>query len=349
MNIITFSEKAGVSVATVSRALNPKTSHIVKTETRRRILDLAAELNFVPNPGARVLRGNTRAPIAILLRNKDKIFLSEYYARLLSGIVNTAAEKKQAVHVMAFTPDPTSDFNEQVTAATVGCGGIIYLSEALSAKTLFGLERLHQPFVALSNCLPPGLDALELTFPVFGVEEFRGGCLAMEHLIGLGHKRIALLNGPSNRRDVHERCEGFESSMTQNNLVVRSDWCFNEDFSFESGVAAAERIYPLLNKVTAVACGNDEQAMGLIRGLASKGVSCPREISVTGFDDALWASRHSPSLTTIRQPWMRMAEASVRMVQDLWGKKREERSRADISLYEPELIIRETTASPLTI
>ncbi|WFB36475.1 LacI family DNA-binding transcriptional regulator [Kiritimatiellota bacterium B12222] len=346
MNIVTFSEKAGVSVATVSRALNPKTAHIVKPETRRRIQDLAAQLHFTPHPGARILRGTSMAPIAILLRNKDKIFLSEYYARLMSGMMHAAAERKQVVHAIAFQPDYEEDFNEQLTAATVGCGGIIYLSDTLTARMLIGLERLHQPFVTISSCLPMGVDPSDLTVPVFGTEEKTGGYMVTEHLIELGHQHIAHLNGPANRRDVRDRREGFEAAMADHQRVVRSDWCFNEEFTFESGVAAADYIFPLLEKVTAVVCGNDEQALGLIRGLATKGVSCPERVSVTGFDDALWASRHSPALTTIRQPWLKMADASVRMIHELHLKDGMKKNSRELNLFTPELIVRETTAAP---
>lgn len=107
---------------------------MVKAQTRIRIQALAAELNFVPNPGARVLRGTSQAPLAILLKNRGSIFLSEYYARLLSGILKEASSHKLAVHVVAFTPDPSRGIYEQLTAATVGCGGIVYLSDLLPAE-----------------------------------------------------------------------------------------------------------------------------------------------------------------------------------------------------------------------
>lgn len=344
MNIITFSKKAGVSVATVSRALNPKTAHMVKQETRRRIQDLAAQLNYIPHPGARVLRRSSAAPIAVLLRKKERIFLSEYYAQLLTGIIHASSERGQAVHTISFTPD-SSDFNDQLNTAAVGCGGIIYLSEQLTLRRIIGLDRLRLPFVANAGSLPPGLDIDDLNIPVFGVDNITGGRLVTEHLIALGHKNIALLNGPTSERDAQMRRKGFESVMTEHGLSARSDWCFNEPFTFESGVAAAELIRPLLSEVTAVVCGSDELAMGLIRGLASNGINCPADVSVTGYDDALWAARHSPSVTTIQQPWMKMTNAAVQMVLDMRHGSVEAHPPSSV-LFEPMLIERETTAPP---
>ena len=344
LNIISFAKEAGVSVATVSRALNPKTADKVKEETRRRIQDLAAQLDFIPHPGARALRGSSAAPIAVLLRQKERIFLSEYYAQLLTGIIHASSEQGQAVHTISFTPD-SSDFNDQLNAAAVGCAGIIYLSEPLTLRRIIGLERLRTPFVTNAGSLPPGLDIEDLNIPVFGVDNIKGGRLATEHLISLGHKKIALLNGPTAQRDALKRREGFELAMAENGLATRSDWCLNEPFTFESGVAAAQRIQPLLPEITAVVCGSDELAMGLIRGLAEKGISCPTDISVTGYDDALWAARHSPSVTTIQQPWMKMTNAAVQMLMDL-RQRGTEKKPATSTLFDPKLIERETTAAP---
>ncbi len=343
LNIVSFSKQAGVSVATVSRALNPKTAHMVKEETRRRIQDLAVQLDFIPHPGARMLRGSSLAPIAVLLREKERIFLSEYYAQLLTGIIQASSARGKAVHTISFTPD-SSDFNDQLNAATTGCKGIIYLSEPLTLRRIIGLERLRIPFVANAGSLPPGLDINDLNIPVFGVDNVKGGRLATEHLISLGHRNIALLNGPSAQRDARKRCEGFESAMTEHGLTVRSDWCFNVPFTFESGVEAAQQIQPILSDVTAVVCGSDELAMGLMRGLAAKGIRCPADVSLTGYDDALWAARHSPAVTTIQQPWMKMTDTAVQMIMDLRRTGTEQERTASV-LFEPELIVRETTAA----
>ncbi len=320
--------------------MNPRTAHLVKDDTRARIQGLAAELNFVPHPGARVLRGTARAPVAILLRSKKRIFLSEYYARLLSGIMHFAEEQKQSVHVIGFALDRSSDINDQLTAATVGCGGIIYLAGSLSVREIVSLEKLSQPFVTISSSLPRGLDMSEFDIPVFGVQDFEGGKMVTKHLIDQGHREIALLSGPTNRRDVSERIDGFESAMMESGLAVRAEQQLSEDLSFEGGLAATQYIVSLLDRVTAVVCGSDEQALGLISGFKQAGIKCPEQVSVTGYDDALWASRHSPSLTTIRQPWMELSEAAVSLLhQSASGLDKP----IPPALFVPELIVRETT------
>jgi len=344
LNIITFAKKAGVSVATVSRAMNPKTAHMVKEKTRSEILDLAAKLNFTPHPGARALRKSSAAPIAVLLRRKQDILLSEYYSRLLNGIIHTATAKGTAVHTIIFEAD-SSDFNDQLNAVALGCAGVIYLSDPPSMRALYGLERLHMPFVIVAGSLPVELDSDEVSIPVFEANDFAGSRLATEHLIALGHRNIAILSGPLGQRDAKKRRDGFETAMTDHELVVRSDWCLEAGFAFESGLAKADQIAALLPEVTAVVCGNDELAMGLIRGLSTKGIQCPDDVSVTGYDDALWAGRHAPSVTTVRQPWLKMAESAVQMVVDLRQEGMAERKSRSV-LIEPELVVRETTSSP---
>ena len=345
LNIIKFAHKAGVSVATVSRAMNARTAHLVKPATRQKIQSLAAELKFIPHPGARVLRHTSVPPIAILLRQKDEIFLSEYYARLLAGIIHATKPGKQAVHVIAFSPDG-SDFVDQLNATTVGCGSIIYLSDPLTASMVADLERLHQPFVTISACLPAELDFPEFRVPFFGVDDCAGGAMIADHLISLGHKNIAMLNAPGGEYpDAAQRRKGFEAALAKKRLKVRPEWLLESRFSFESGVSAAPSVAALLPEVTAVVCGNDELAMGLISGLASRGIRCPKDLSVTGYDDALWASRHTPALTTIRQPWVKMAKSAVQMLAQIGRDGGGTRRTPSMRLL-PELIVRETTSPP---
>lgn len=344
LNIIKFATKAGVSVATVSRAMNPRMAHLVKPVTRQRIQNLAAELKFIPHPGARVLRRTSVPPLAVLLRQKDEIFLSEYFARLLAGIIHATKPRKQAVHVIAFSPDG-SDFVEQLNATTVGCGSIIYLSDPLTPQMLSGLDRLHQPFLTISGCLPPEADSVESKIPFFGADDFAGGTMITEHLLALGHKNIAMLNAPgAEYPDAWQRRKGYEAALQRRGRPIRPEWHLETRFSFENGVSSAPAVAALLPEVTAVVCGNDELAMGLISGLASRGIRCPKDLSITGYDDALWASRHSPPLTTMRQPWIEMAKTAVQMVARM--SRGDGKPHAPGVQLMPELMVRETTSAP---
>ncbi|WOO41613.1 LacI family DNA-binding transcriptional regulator [Rubellicoccus peritrichatus] len=344
INIRSFSEKIGYSAATVSRALNPQTAHLVKEKTRLKIQDLAAQHDFVPHPGARILRRTSPAPIAVLLLQLEHLFLSEYYSRLLMGILRETSLKGQAVYAMDFKANP-SNFREQLNAATVGCSGIIYLSDPLNSEMLKQLELLHQPFVCATGNLTVGINEKKVKPPVFGLDEIAGGHLVAEHLIGLGHKKIALINGPNTNHDAQRRRKGFELAMKEKSLPLPPEWNFTTGFNFEAGFEMAKEIKTLLSEVTAVVCGSDEIALGLIHGLEAEGINCPQDVSITGYDDLLWASRYTPALTTVRQPLMDMAVSAVQMISDLHAKP-SGANKVKSKFFKPELILRETTAAP---
>jgi DNA-binding LacI/PurR family transcriptional regulator len=338
LNIHTFSKEAGYSVATVSRALNPQTAAMVKPETRQKIQKLAAKLNFVPNAGARVLRRRRLAPVAVLLREKKGLFLSEYYSKLLMGILAEASKRGQAVHAISFTPRK-DDFLDQLNEATVGCEAIIYLSDSLTAAMQSQLTNLHRPFISTPSGLTSTMEESQSKVPIFGLNELAGGQLITQHLIDLGHKQIAYIGGPSVNHDASRRKEGFVLAMQQSNLPIRTEWMFERTFDFKSGTELAAHIQSLLGEATAVACASDEVALGLIHGLTQLGASCPQDVSITGYDDLQWASRYLPTLTTIRQPLMRMASITMQMIDDLKAGK-----SISNHLYEPELLVRDSTA-----
>jgi DNA-binding LacI/PurR family transcriptional regulator len=342
LNIKTFSAQAGYSVATVSRALNPQTAAMVKSTTREKIQELAAALDFVPHPGARVLRRSRPAPIAVLLREKKELFLSEYYSQLLMGIMHESSKLGQVVHAMAFKPSETN-LREQLNEMTVGCCGIIYLSDPLTEAMLLDLGHLHRPFVSTTDNLLIDAKGEILKMPVFGLDEFAGGRLVTQHLIDLGHRNIAYLGGPERSHDSWMRRQGFESALHDAGLSLRPEWYLEGTFDFECGAAAVPRVHAMIGEVTAIVCSCDEQALGLLRELSLRGVRCPEDISVTGYDDLQWASRFTPALTTVRQPLVEMAATAVQMVN-------EPKLRVDAlgpqanRLFIPELVVRGSTA-----
>jgi DNA-binding LacI/PurR family transcriptional regulator len=169
-----------------------------------------------------------------------------------------------------------------------------------------------------------------------------GGHLIAQHLIDLGHRNIAFIGGPLLNHDAYRRKQGFELAMQQNNIPVHAEWMFECLFDFDSATQLAPKIQSLLGDITAVVCASDEVALGLIHKLSLLGVACPRDISVTGYDDLQWASRSTPTLTTIRQPLMRMASITMKMIDDL-----KDGQSISNQLFDPELMARESTVKIL--
>jgi LacI family repressor for deo operon, udp, cdd, tsx, nupC, and nupG len=139
----------------------------------------------------------------------------------------------------------------------------------------------------------------------------------VQHLFDCGHRNIAHLTSPSRYAKPHERLLGFREAMGRLGLEQRADWVIPGDHSKHAGVAAADRLAAMGERPTAVFCGNDEMAIGLISRLRAHGIECPRDISVVGFDDIEFAPYLTPPLTTMRQPRAEMARVATGMLIDL--------------------------------
>lgn len=341
-NIHSFSKEIGYSVATVSRALNSQTAHMVKQETRDKIQTLADEFNFIPHPGARVLRRTRPAPLAVLLVQRKDIALSEYYSRLLMGILEETSKRQQAVHAMAFNVKG-ADFLEELNSATIGCDGIIYLSDPLERQAIAQTKRIRQPFVGISGILPVEQEEDSRAFPAFGVDDVKGGKIATEHLISLGHRKIAFLNGPATNHDAQKRLIGYRAALEANGIDFDPTLCIETVFDLKAGIHAAEKFLPLMKSITAVVCGSDELALGLMAGLAREGIDCPKDVSITGYDDLRWSSLFAPSLTTVSQPFRQMAKASVEMVAGMHAFRKGKGTVVKDRIFKPKLLIRDST------
>ncbi len=184
-----------------------------------------------------------------------------------------------------------------------------------------------------------GDEARELVSSV-GIDERSGGRAIGKHLATLGHARIGFIKGPPEHRAAALRYDGFVDGLGECH-VSKTPWAATGDFTFKSGVEAAEQLLFERPDVTAIACANDDMAAGVMLALHRAGRDIPRSISVTGFDDTPMSEIVWPPLTTIRQPIKELAERAVQMLVANWAN---EKVASDILPY--ELIVRESTASP---
>jgi len=173
-----------------------------------------------------------------------------------------------------------------------------------------------------------------------GVDERAGGRALGEYLTSLGHSRIAFIKGPEDHLAAALRYDGFLDALRAAN-VREEPWTAGGDFTFKSGVEAAERLLSECNGFTALACANDDMAAGAMLALHRATKDIPGDISVTGFDDTPMSEIVWPPLTTIRQPIKDIAERAVHILV--------ERSGDDDACFEAlphELVVRESTAAP---
>lgn len=284
---------AGVSVATVSRVLND--SGPVKEETRRRILEVVESLGYVPHGAARSLTTNQTDTLAVLLPD----IYGEFFSELIRGI--DSAARRQGYHVLV---SGSHEDREEVRAVLRALRGrvdglILMTPTADMLEALRSVPPGSLPTVLL-NC-PPG----ELPFDSINVDNHGGAFAMVEHLAGLGHRRIAFIQGPPDNHDAGERLRGYRDAVRELGLAITPHLELSGDFTEEAGCRAGESLLKLEPWPDAVFAANDAMAIGCLHALRQarpEGIEVPEEIAVAGFDDVPIARFMSPPLTSVGVP-----------------------------------------------
>jgi LacI family repressor for deo operon, udp, cdd, tsx, nupC, and nupG len=283
--------QANVSAATVSRVLsNPER---VSETTRERVTAAVRDTGYTINQAARSLRLRNARTILMAAPNIG----NPYYSTVLDAVIRTASERGYSVLVATRIGDDPNRWLADYLLSN-RADGLLLFDGSLGTFGLSGLEGngIDVPLVAAYDELP------DPQYNSVLVDNRDAAARATQHLIDLGHTKIGHVMSPSRNRAASERLLGFERAMREAGLPVRPEWLFQGNHNLESGIAAAERMLPLTEKPTAVFCGNDEMAIGLIHRLRLGGIECPRDLSVIGFDDIAVARYAAPPLSTMHQP-----------------------------------------------
>lgn len=276
---------ARVSVATVSRVVNGKGP--VSEDTRRRVRSAAERLRYVPHGAARSLITNHTSTVGVLLPD----IYGEFFSELIRGI--DLAARAQEYHVLVSGSHDDAQEIEAVLRALRGrVDGLIVMSPMASAK-------------ALREIVPEGIPVVLLNGPARGTPyttmrfDNRGGAFAMsQHLLSLGHKSIAFLEGPPGNHDALDRLRGWEEAMAGSAEARGSR--LPGDFTESSGFAAGQRLQASSPYPTAVFAANDAMAIGCLAAFREAGLSVPADVAVAGFDDIPIARFVTPPLSTVR-------------------------------------------------
>jgi LacI family transcriptional regulator len=281
---------AGVSVATVSRVLNDKGP--VREETRRRIREVMETLRYVPHGAARSLTTNQTDTLGILLPD----IYGEFFSELIRGI--DAAARRHGYHILV---SGAHNDREEITAVLRALRGRVD-GLILMTPSPVTLEALRASLpealcTVLLNCPP-----LDLPFDSINVDN-RGGAYAMtRHLIGLGHRRIAFIQGPPGNHDADERLRGYREAVRHFGAEVAPELELAGDFSEEAGSRAGQQALALDPRPSAVFAANDGMAIGCLYALRQAGIQVPEEVALAGFDDVPIARFMSPPLTSVGVP-----------------------------------------------
>lgn len=320
--------RAGVSLGTVSNVLN--NPHRVGQATRERVEAAMHALGFVPSRAAGQLRSRRSALIGLVVPDVGNPF----WASVLRG-VETVADEAGLTMVVGSTHQETERQEHLLRVLeSQGVDGLVIAPIADRSEDWAPFESRRFGVVTLERQQPGSTGAW------VSLDNVEGARLAMAHLLDQGHRRIALVNGPSSVSWCAERRAGVVRALEQRGLraeaaVVDVEVC---DLTVDEGMAA---VAPLLDSrvVTAVMCVNDMLALGALRAMHERGLRVPQDIALVGYDDADFAPALNPSLTTVRQPSFDMGVAAARLL--LRAESREPGEHVD---FEPQLVVRHSTA-----
>ena len=313
MRLKDIAERLNVSVSTVSRALGKNTSDKVAPELRAKIVETARQVNYVPHPAAQLMRKPKVHLITVLLPLETGAFASEFYGAVLSGVVAASREWETETRVALIEPTDAGIL-EETRRTALGAGAILYMAKPLSVRQLVKLEDLARPIVVMGGSLPAHIDLSEVHVNTVGVNNLMAAHEVTVSLLKLGHRRLALINGPSGVRDAWEREQGFTKALKEYHVPIDPHAIVHGTFTTEGGVRGWEQLGLCSERPTAIVCGNDEIAFGVLEAATKDKIDCPHDVSVMGFDDSRWAPRVSPALTTVRQPTAEMGRAAVELL-----------------------------------
>lgn len=330
--------KAGVNASTVSRVFSGKAT--ISSETRERVLAVAAALDFQPNAIARSLSVRRTDTIAIVVPHIfDGYFEDSFFPQVMRGLLGTAYQ--HGFRVLVSGSNSHADNIEQ-TFQILGsrqADGIVVLSNRLDVDTIGALRNQSTPFVLIGH---PPIDYQDINW--IDADNCYWTTVAVERLTALGHRRIAFVGGDPDVLVTHERLDGYRAAMKQAALPIQEAWINFGYFAEEGGYRAAERMVALgAEAPTAYYAANDLMAVGILRALRERGVAVPDQVSVVGTNDSAEATHVVPSLTTLRVPYAAMAAQAAEIL--IAQITCEEEPKPIQRYLACELIERESTAS----
>lgn len=335
LTIEDVAREAGVSAMTVSRVINKEKN--VRERTRQIVLETIGRLNYSPNTAARNLAAGETTHVGLLYSNPSAAYLSHFLVGALE------AARVAGVHLIV---EPC-EFKDEAAQSEVGrrfanaeAEGVILpppLSESVPILTELALAHTPVVTVAMGKLYPNALNVR--------IDDFAAAKEMTEYLIGLGHRRLALITGHPGHMASEERERGFLSAVAGLSSV---DIALEKgELTFRSGLFAAEALLDRPNPPTAIFASNDDMAAAVISVAHRRGLQVPRDVSVVGFDDTAPATTVWPELTTIRQPVAAMAAAALELLlDDIRSRRRGGEGLSQEVVLGHEMIIRQSSGPP---
>jgi LacI family transcriptional regulator len=293
---------AGVSVSTVSRALN-NSDHPIADETRDIILKAAEQLGYRPNMVARSLRTEQTLSVGIVVEN----ILSPFIPPIIRGAQDYLDQYGYLSIIINADWDPEVELRAIETLNSRSIDGIIFVESCIrSGEEIAELQTKPHVFVhRLFDSLSPGS-----VVP----DERYGAKLAVNHLLRMGHQRIAFINGLVNWDATANRLRGYQEALTVAGLAIDPALIKSGDWGVKSGYVTMGELIELPSPPSAVFAGNDLMALGAIYAAQEMGLRVPEDLAVVGYDDRDFAGYVRPSITTIQMPCEEMGRKSAELL-----------------------------------
>ncbi|MGH3346459.1 MAG: LacI family DNA-binding transcriptional regulator [Nocardioides sp.] len=327
-------EEAGVSIATASRSLSGAAgvSEVVAEQVRA----VARRMGYIANFHARSLAAGTSRSVGLVVHEIG----DPYFAEIASGVLRVGAREGLTVQICHTGRDPERELEQvrmlvanRVGALIIAGSGFVDARLQASAKSDLQNYRAAGGRVAVIGRHQLGVDAV---LP----DNIGGGRAIAEHVLGLGHRRVAIATGSRGLTTIADRLAGVAEAFGAAGLTIDGVPVIEAEFTREGGKVAADRILTHHRDVTAVIALNDDMAIGILSVLRTHGIRVPEQLSVSGFDDVAVAGDLAPSLTTVRLPMVEMGELAL----ELALKEPAARPRRRVAKH--ELVTRDSTAPP---
>lgn len=324
---------AGVHPATVSRALNPSTASLVNATTAQRIRKIAHKLGYVANPLARSLKTNRSASIGVLIPD----LTNPLFPPILRGIEDVLTDAGYSALIANSDADPAKEALQASVMRSRQIEGLIVASATLNHPLLEQLVAEGFPLVLMNR------QVQNLRTSTVTGDDAAGVAMAVDHLVALGHRRIAHLAGPQSTSPGVVRMQAFRTALRDHGIAPDEALVVEcSSFQEHDGAEALRMLLDAGTDFTAVLAANDLLALGCYDVLADRGMACPADMSIVGFNGMPFIDKLSPPLTTVQVPHYQIGAEAARLLLDKLNG-----STADKSVLLPlSLTVRGSTAAP---
>jgi LacI family transcriptional regulator len=332
VTIYDLAREAGVGIGTVSRCLNNHPS--VSVRTRERVLDVVRRLDYQPHTHARRLASRRTNTIAAIIP-----FFTNYFSiQVLQGVQDKASELD--IDLILYGVNHPAEVEEYLRRSLQRghVDGVLFISMRFPDSYVTKCRQMRLPVVLI--------DAFHSEFDSIRVENKQGAMTATRHLIGLGHRQIALINASLETLPAQERQQGYREALLEAGLpyirenVIASGAMRQDGFNRDSGAMAMRQLLPAFGRpdpVTAVFVVSDIQALGALDALRKAGIRVPGDVAIVSFDD-IELAQHA-GLTTMRQPMHQMGMLAVECLTNRMGNPD---GPVTLTTFHPDLVIRDT-------